>query len=157
MDFEKILELFKARHEESVDYILVGAVGMTVHGIVRATQDVDLFVLPETENVARLRTAMRRVFPDDPSIEDISASDLGGDYSTIRYNSIDGSMTIDILSRLGEMFSYEGLQYEEKQYEGIPVRVATPKQLYEMKKDTLRLQDRADAESLKELFKLGEQ
>ncbi len=41
-------------------------------------------------------------------------------------------------------------------YEGVVVRVATPKALYDMKKDTVRLQDRADAEILKEQFDLSD-
>ncbi len=57
MDFEKVLEFFRALHDERVEYVLVGAVGLTVHGIVRATQDVDLFVRPveEKKNTLRLQ------------------------------------------------------------------------------------------------------
>jgi len=156
MDFEKLLEFFRALEEEGVEYVLVGAVGLTVHGIVRATQDVDVFVRPVEENVRRLRAALRRVFPTDSSIDEISASDLAGEYPAIRYNSPDGSLTIDIIARLGEAFSFESLQWETKAYEGVSILVATPKTLYDMKRDTVRLQDRADAESLKEEFDLGD-
>ena len=154
MDFEKVLAVLQALRVQKVEYVLIGALGMTVHGIVRATQDVDLFVRPEEDNVARLRAALRSIFPDDASIGEISSADLAGAYPAIRYNSPDGSLVIDILSRLGDAFSYQDLQFEEKDYDGILVRVATPRMLYEMKKNTLRLQDRADAEALKELFGL---
>jgi hypothetical protein len=154
MDFEKVLALLRALGDQGVEYVLVGAIALTVHGIVRATQDVDLFVRPEEGNVARLRAALRFVFPEDSSIEEITASDLAGEYPAIRYNSPDGSLQIDILARLGQAFSYADLQFEEKHYEDIAVRVATPQTLYEMKKQTIRLQDRADAEILKERFGL---
>jgi len=156
MDFEKVLEFFRAFHDEGVEYVLVGAVGLTVHGIVRATQDVDVFVRPVDENVRRLRAALRRVFPGDSSIDEISAEDLAGEYPAIRYNSPDGSLTIDIIARLGEAFAFENVRSEMKTYEGVSILVATPKTLYDMKKGTLRLQDRADAESLKEEFDLGD-
>ncbi len=156
MDFEKVLQFFRALHDEGVEYVLVGAVGLTVHGIVRATQDVDLFVRPAADNVRRLRAALRRVFPRDSSINQISAADLAGEYPAVRYNSPDGSLTVDILARLGEAFSFESLESETKVYEGVSILVATPKTLYDMKKGTLRLQDRADAESLKEEFDLGD-
>ena len=156
MDFEKVLAVLQALRDRRVDYVLVGAIALTVHGIVRATQDVDLFLRPEKDNVARLRAALRSVFPEDPAIEEVSVADLAGEYPTIRYCSPDGSLVIDILARLGDAFSYEDLNFEEKIYEGIPVRVATPKTLYEMKKNTMRLQDRADAELLKEQFGLSE-
>ena len=129
---------------------------MTVHGIVRATQDVDIFLKPEEDNVSRMIIALKRLFPDDASIDEISATDLAGEYPAIRYNSPDGSLQIDILSRLGQAFSFDDIQFEEKLYEGVPVRVATPDMLYRMKKDTARLQDRADAEALKEIFGLKE-
>ncbi len=156
MDFEKALAFFKALRDQGVDYVLVGAIGMTVHGIVRATQDIDLFVRPEEKNVARLRDALQRVFPEDSSIEEITAGDLAGEYPAIRYNSPDGSLMVDIISRLGQAFSFNDLRFEEKLYEGVQVIVATPETLYRMKKNTLRLQDRADAERLKELFGLQE-
>lgn len=129
---------------------------MTVHGIVRATQDVDIFVKPDESNIARLREALRALFPDDPSIMEITAEDLANDYPAISYNSPDGSLRVDILARLGEAFSMENLRFEDRLYEGVPVRVATPETLYRMKKDTIRLQDRADAERLRELFRLKE-
>jgi hypothetical protein len=157
MDFEKLLQVLLALHDAGVKYVLVGAVGLTVHGIVRATRDVDLFVRSDEQNVLQLRAALQRVFPEDASIQEISAADLAGEYPAIRYNSPDGSLTIDLIARLGESFAFENLEYETRIYEGVPVCVATPRTLYEMKKDTVRLQDRADAQALKEEFDLGEE
>jgi hypothetical protein len=57
---------------------------------------------------------------------------------------------IDILARLGEAFRYADLECEVLRVEGVTVRVATPRTLYRMKKDTVRPQDRLDAEVLKE-------
>ncbi|MFH1573607.1 MAG: nucleotidyl transferase AbiEii/AbiGii toxin family protein [Acidobacteriota bacterium] len=156
MDFEKVLQFLAALRDRGVDYVLVGAIGLTVHGIIRATQDVDLFVRPEESNVGRLREALQSIFPEDASIAGITAADLARDYPAIRYNSPDGSLQVDILSRLGQAFSFEDLRFEDRLYEGVPVRVATPETLYKMKKDTVRLQDRADAEQLREMFGLQE-
>jgi hypothetical protein len=61
---------------------------------------------------------------------------------------------IDILARLGEAFRYADLECEVLRVEGVTVRVATPRTLYRMKKDTVRPQDRLDAEVLKERFGL---
>ena len=154
MDFEKILAFLKALRGEQVEYVLVGAIALTVHGIVRATQDVDLFIRPEENNIQRFRAALMSLFPEDTSIQELSAADLTGVYPVIRYISPDGSLVIDVMSRLGEMFSYESLQFEERSYAGVIVRVATPATRYEMKKGTQRLQDRADAAALKEAFDL---
>jgi hypothetical protein len=40
--------------------------------------------------------------------------------------------------------------------EGVPIRVVTPAQLYEMKRHTVRHKDRVDAEALRQEFSLSE-
>jgi predicted nucleotidyltransferase len=155
MDIRSVLRLLKNMDEQGVDYVLVGAAALSILGIVRATEDVDLFVDPAPENVERLRTALRATW-NDPSIEDIRTEDLAGDYPVIRYGPPGEAFTVDILSRLGEAFRFPDLQWETKDIEGIPVRVATPATLYRMKSTTVRLQDRADAAQLKERFGVGD-
>ncbi len=64
---------------------------------------------------------------------------------------------MDILSRLGEAFRYEELEAEEVIVEGVRARVATPRMLYRMKRDTVRPQDRMDAETIRARFGLKEE
>ncbi|MGH7288780.1 MAG: nucleotidyl transferase AbiEii/AbiGii toxin family protein [Myxococcota bacterium] len=45
---------------EGVEYLLVGAYALAVHGMPRATGDMDLWVRPSTENAARALAALRR-------------------------------------------------------------------------------------------------
>ena len=111
----------------------------------------DLFVRPTADNVARLRRALSAVW-SDPDIDAIVASDLAGDYPTIRYGPPDGSFTLDLLSRLGERFSYEDIETATVELEGESVRAATPRMLDVMKRDTLRPLDRADAAALRRTF-----
>ena len=49
------------------------------------------------------------------------------------------------------------LEAEEVTVDGIRIRVATPRMLYRMKKDTVRPRDRADAEEIKQHFGLEEE
>lgn len=48
----------------------------------------------------------------------------------------------------------EDLEAEVVRLEGVPIRIATPRTLYRMKRDTLRIEDRGDAERLRERFGL---
>ena len=64
---------------------------------------------------------------------------------------------MDILTRLGEAFRFEDIEFEEMQIDNVTVRVATPRMLYRMKKDTLRPQDRADAARIRDSFGLREE
>jgi hypothetical protein len=77
-------EMARALREEDIDYILVGAAALNAHGIVRATEDMDLFVRVEPTNIDQLRRALRRI-RGDPEIDEISAEDLAGEYPVVRY------------------------------------------------------------------------
>lgn len=154
MEPETIRTLLAALRDEQVDYVLVGALAMDVLGIGRLTEDVDLFVRPTPDNVDRLRRALRRVW-QDPAIDEITAADLAGGYPAIQYVAPDGT-PIDILSRLGEAFEFADLDATVYSYGDVEVKVATPETLYRMKRDTVRLRDKADAQVLKEKFGLKE-
>jgi Nucleotidyl transferase AbiEii toxin, Type IV TA system len=155
VDLDKVLALVEAMNREGVEYITFGAIALWTHGIVRATEDADFFVAPTVENVDRLKRALRSVW-QDPDIDEISADDLLGDYPSVRYGPPDTDLYIDFLTRLGEVYPYDVLEWEMKEVEGIPIRVVTPKQLYEMKRDTVRSKDRIDALALQKKFSLTE-
>jgi hypothetical protein len=156
MTFEEAKAILRALEKEGVRYVLVGSMGLAVHGLVRATRDMDIFVAHDEDNVKRLKRALHSVF-EDPALDEISAEDLGGDYPAIQYVPPEGGYSLDILSRLGEIFHYDDLQWEEVNIEGIRVRVATPRMLYRMKKDTVRPQDKVDAMALCERFDIEEE
>jgi hypothetical protein len=155
MNLTQARTVLAALARERVDYVLVGSMAMAVHGLVRATRDMDFFVDPRPENVERLRRALHSVF-EDPSIDEISAADLGGDYPAVQYGPPDESVSLDILARLGDAWRYEDLEWQAVDLEGTPVRVATPRTLYRMKRDTVRPQDRLDAAALRRRFSLDE-
>lgn len=156
LDLDKLLGLLKAFHREGVEYITFGALALWAHGIVRATEDADFFIAPTEGNIERLRRALRSVW-NDPSIDEITADDLLGDYPAVRYGPPDTEWTFDFLTRLGEVWSYDNLESEMKEIEGVPIRVVTAAQLYRMKRDTVRPKDRGDAEALRQAYSLPEE
>lgn len=147
------MAVLAALQREDVAYVLVGAVAMALQGEVRATQDLDLFVASDAENVRRIRAALDSVF-SDPELAEITSEDLSGEYSVVRYVPPSEDYAIDLIARLGEAFHYEDVQWEIVQREGVAIRVATPAMLYRMKRDTLRWKDAADAARLRERFGL---
>jgi hypothetical protein len=145
------LRVIAALNEAGVDYVVVGGVAINLHGLVRATEDLDLFVRPDPENISRLRRALKAIW-NDPCIEEITAEDLCGDYPAVRYGPPEGTLYLDILTRLGEMTRFSDLEVEQRQIEGIPIRMATPRTLYRMKRGTVRPIDHADAAALRAAF-----
>jgi hypothetical protein len=150
LDEQRLRAIFRALSAHRVDYAVFGAVALGLHGLARATADLDLFVRADADNVERLKAALRAVF-EDPSIDEISAEDLCGDYPAVRYQPPDG-FGFDILTRLGDAFRYEDLDIEERNYDDVSVRVVTPRSLWRLKKDSARPADRFDADVLAERY-----
>jgi hypothetical protein len=157
IDFEETKRILKAMEREGVRYVLIGAMAMAAQGLVRATHDIDFFVSPEPGNVDRLKRAFKSLFDDDPNVDEISEEDLAGDYPAVEYTPPHGQYSLDILSRLGEAFSYEDVESEFlTTSDGTRISVATPRMLYKMKRDTVRPQDKLDAAVIREAFRLEE-
>jgi hypothetical protein len=151
MHLEDVLTVLDALEREGVRYAVFGGLAMAAHGFDRATRDLDLFVAPDEANVERLREALATVF-DDPDIAMITAEDLGGAYPAVQYGPPDVDYTIDIVSRLGEAFGFDDLEVERVPAGSLTITVVTPQTLYRMKRDTVRLRDRDDAQRLARAF-----
>src|SRR5437867_2379243 len=135
MDRDELLRLLRAFETEGLEYVLIGATAMGFHGLVRATEDVDLIVSPTPENLARLRRSLAAVYPDDSSIDQIRDADLLGEYPSVRYYPPSGDLFVDVMTRLGDAADYDTVEAEIKQVEGVRVRVATPAALFRLKRD----------------------
>jgi hypothetical protein len=155
MDLDQLVRISDAFNREGVQYIVFGGAAINLHGIFRATEDADFFVRPEPENVASIKRALRSLW-NDPSIDEIQDDDMVGAYPSFRYGPPDEKFDIDVVSRLGEAFQYDDLEFEIHEVEGVPIRLATPATLYRMKRDTVRYKDRDDALKLRQKFNLPE-
>ena len=144
--FSKFLRLMIEFEKNNVDYVLIGGMAINLHGFARYTEDIDLFVNPEEENINNLRTAMMNVFRDD-EIKEITTDELNK-YAVIRYGAHD-DFYIDIIAKIGERFHFYDLSYEEKIIEGIKVKVADVKTLFLLKENTYREIDQLDIKFLK--------
>ena len=145
--------LWAALDAEGVEYALVGGLAMYVHGLPRFTEDIDVFVSLEKENVERLKRALKAVFAD-PSIDEIEFEDLSGEYPVIRYLPPNGGAAIDIIGRLGERIGFDDLEVFERPIGATVVKVVTPASLHWMKASTVRPIDAQDAERLRQAFDL---
>jgi len=154
VDRDEIFRVLRAFEAAGLEYVLIGAAAMGFHGLVRATEDLDLIIRATPENVERLRAALREAYDGDPQTEAITSADLLGDYPAVRYYPPTGDLYIDVLTRLGDAARFETVDAETKEIDGARVRVATPAALYRLKKGTVRAIDRQDAAALRERFSL---
>lgn len=156
VDYDATRAVLTALERHGVRYAVFGAVALNLHGLARFTEDLDLFIEPERSNIDRLVLALKEVFVD-PTLDEISADDLLGEYPAIQYVPPEGTFRLDLLTRLGEAFAFSDLEIERVSFDDVTVSVASPRTLYRMKRDTVRLKDKADAEMLRRQFDLGEQ
>ena len=153
MRLTDVIDVLRALEREGVQYAIFGGVAMAAHGLDRGTRDLDVFLGPDPENVRRLQSALRSVY-HDPAIDELSPDELAGDYPAVQYGPPDAPFTIDIVTRLGTAFAFSDLEVERTRLGDVDVAVVTPRTLYAMKRDTVRPQDRIDADRLRREFNL---
>ena len=155
MDFEILKRVLAALEARGVRYAIIGAVALNLHGLARSTEDLDIFLEPDAANIDRLKLALRDAI-DDPDIEGISSADLLGEYPAVQYVPPGGAFHLDILTRLGDVFAFADLETERVPYEDLLVTAVTPRMLYRMKRNTVRLKDAADAAAIRRRFSIDE-
>ncbi|MFN2386216.1 MAG: hypothetical protein ABR576_08025 [Thermoanaerobaculia bacterium] len=155
MTFDEAKDVLRAFHREGVRYALVGSMAMAAQGIVRATRDMDVFVSPDPEKrgaaQARPPIVVRR--PEHrPDIGRRPHRRISRD----RIHTSGRAVFDGHRGPAGKAFGYEDIETEELTVDDFSIRVATPRMLWRMKKDTVRPQDRVDAEAIRRGFKLDE-
>lgn len=153
MNYDLTRSVLEALERASVKYVVFGAVALNLHGLARATEDLDLFVAPERENLENLKRALFSVF-EDPHIHEIDADELMGEYPAVQYVPPEEGFHVDILTRLGEAWAFDDLDAEKVEYDGLQISVATPETLFRMKRSTVRPKDWGDAEALQRRFQI---
>lgn len=98
------LDLLEAFSEAQVEFLVVGAHALAVHGIPRATGDLDVWVRPSTENAERVMAALR-VFGAPIAQHGINAADFARAGTVYQLGL--PPRRIDVLTQIS------GVEYEE--------------------------------------------
>ena len=144
-DFRDVLAALLAEHAR---FMVVGAYAMAVHGVPRATGDLDLWIAPEPENASRVFAALGR-FGAPLATLGVTADDLSRPDRVIQIGL--APRRIDVLT------SITGLSFEDAwpgrtmvSIAGLAVPFIGREALVRNKKATGRTKDRADLEALGE-------
>ncbi|MEZ4297372.1 MAG: hypothetical protein R3B70_20575 [Polyangiaceae bacterium] len=140
-DFKDLLAAFAA---ERVEYLLVGGYAVAFHGRPRFTKDIDLWLGPGDENLARTARAIE-VFGVPPSIVE-SVQHLGRDEIVFFGRP---PARVDLIRDLaGVDFEAANARRVDTSWDGVPVRVLGLGDLLAAKKAAAREQDLADVREL---------
>lgn len=146
-DFVKLLDrLNRAR----VDYLVVGGVAVGFNGYVRATEDLDILIEDGPDNVRRLAEALAGF--GEGFGAGLQASDFPPEEGAVRV--LEQDCPVDVFNRMKGRTYFDLLPESlEKQVPGVqgPVRHLGRLALWELKKDSFREKDRADAKVMDRL------
>jgi len=144
---EDYRDILLALSDEKVKFLLVGAYALAAHGYLRATMDIDIWVMPSTENADAVLRALRHF---GAPLHNLTKDDLQKDETIFQIGI--APRRIDIIT------SATGLQFEETyrrslsvNIEGIEVHIPSIDDLIRNKRALGRTKDLADAEALESL------
>jgi hypothetical protein len=143
-DFKDLLSGFCASR---VEFLLVGAHAMAVHGHVRATKDLDVWIRPTPENASRIFKALIEF---GAPLLDLTEADLATPGTVFQIGV--PPLRIDLVTRI------DGVAFEDAwgrrvltPLDGFEVPTLSRADLIANKRATGRLRDLADVEELEKL------
>jgi hypothetical protein len=140
-DFRDLLSAF---NDQSVDYLVVGAHALAVHGHVRATKDLDVWVRPEQENAVRVLEGLAAF---GAPLHGLTAADLTN--AGLIYQIGVPPVRIDVLTSIdGVDFGEAWTKRTIARLDDLRVPVLSREHLIQNKRASGRLQDLADVERL---------
>ena len=143
------LDMLKSLNKAKVDYVMVGGWAVNMHGYIRATIDLDIWILTDPENARKVYAAL---IDFGAPLAQIKPEDFSTDGTIFQIGV--APCRIDIINRI------DGLNYADaapravlKEIDGIPVKVLSLEDLIVNKRASGRTKDIADAEILEGLRK----
>jgi len=141
--FESVLV---ALSRAEVRYLVVGGVACALNGYVRTTEDVDVLVDPDPENLRKLLEVLNRV--GEGHARDLHIEDFTDEEGAVRLVE---DFPIDIFTRMGGKRYADMLPYRKVHDGDAPVPFVDARGLILLKTGSPRPQDRVDVESLRRL------
>ena len=133
--------MLSALNDEEAEFLIVGAYAMAVHGLPRATGDMDLLVRPTNENSERVWNALRKF---GAPLRELNQSDLTT--SDVVFQIGVAPRRIDILTSIsGVSFAEAWTEKLTTEIGGLRLHVLSRKHLIANKRTVGRPKDLADA------------
>ena len=137
-------DLFVELNAHGVEFLVVGAHALAVHGYVRATKDLDVWVRPSPENAPRVMAALRSF---GAATHAVAQADF--EVPGITFQIGVEPVRIDIITEIdGVIFEPAWRNRIAVEYGGVPVFAISRDDLIRNKLTSGRPQDLVDVESL---------
>jgi len=135
---EDLVSLCRNLNLAGARYVVVGGMAVIQAGFTRTTEDIDLVVDTDADNIARVRAALLKL--PDGAVRDMADTDLD-QYQVVR---VADEIVVDLMkSACGVTYAETVGQVETVVIDGVPIPFASAPLLWKMKQ-TVREKDRAD-------------
>lgn len=158
-------EVFQKFSVEGVRYVIVGGLAVNLHGVPRLTQDLDIIILLNAENVGKTTNVLKQLgfLPSLPvAPEDLARPEVVKDWTENRnlvafnfYHQEQGYKSVDII--LVHPLDFEKA-YEnriQRQVKDIEISLVSIEDLITMKEKSGRAQDLSDIQMLRRVRELA--
>jgi predicted nucleotidyltransferase len=98
---DELVKLCRALNGAGVRYVVIGGCAIALHGYFRTTQDIDLLVDPDPENIRRMKEALHRAYGSE-EILGLGDGEVA-QYAVVRFAPASGEVVIDLIGRVGEV------------------------------------------------------
>ena len=138
------IDMLKCLNKAGVDYILVGGWAVNMYGYIRATVDLDVWILANADNAKKVYSAMAEF---GAPVAEMKPEDFA-EYGMIFQIGV-APCRVDIISKIsGVTYADAVTRAVPKTIDGIPVRIISLEDLIANKKASGRAKDLADVEVL---------
>ena len=156
-------EILEGLYERKIRYLIVGGLSVNLYGVPRVTQDIDIIVSTDRENILKIITLLKNQgyvprLPVNP--EDLAESDKVKDWVENRnlkafsfYNKKDNYKVVDILLVHPLDFEESFKNRTVKRVKDIEIYLASIDDIIKTKEFSGRAQDISDIEMLKKARK----
>ena len=143
------LDMLRCLNKAGVDYIMVGGWAVNLHGYVRATIDLDIWILADQENARKVYAALGEF---GAPLGEVKPEDFAQDGTIFQIGV--APCRIDVINKIdGVKYAEASPRAIQKTIEGVRVRVISREDLIANKRASGRTKDLADAEILEGLGK----
>ena len=138
------IDMLKCLNKAGVDYILVGGWAVNMYGYIRATVDLDIWILADADNAKKVYSAVAEF---GAPVSEMKPEEFA-EYGMIFQIGV-APCRVDIISKIsGVSYADAITRAVPKTIDGIPVRIISLEDLIANKKASGRAKDLADVEVL---------
>ena len=138
------IDMLKCLNKAGVDYILVGGWAVNMYGYIRATVDLDIWILADSDNARKVYSAIAEF---GAPVSEMKPEEFA-QYGMIFQIGV-APCRVDIISKIsGVSYADAVTRAVPKTIDGIPVRIISLEDLIANKKASGRAKDLADVEVL---------